>query len=402
MEKYTLLCTIYKVPISRWAIRNLRSQLFYLFLSPSFLNQHHSPPSGSGMPIWASKSLCAFSNAQQMPGDNSPDVAPDVKREEVDPLQSYCCHGSGETMPYVDTSATTEDCRSRSSPICSFNPRPFPPPSLAGVPTEYIVDQLHVLAPQYWNKPETADCTIIVPVPHGRGRPVHPLLSACFPPESRSAVATMYDLSGLGRRATEPTLNYVPRISLELHVDYLSAHSSYLRRLFSGASPLHLINTDECSTPVSPTLTSSGRFTIPTNRLPHLMPSSPDHPILLLPVPDPTSFHLLVHWMYFGDTRYIEDCLCQKTIQWEGIARNVEYLDLSTEIKIFLGRWYACWLHPGDQRTFEDDSETACSDDDDDDDSTLSDLDEDFHFDDGKEVDRGRTRMTRPLSLQGP
>jgi hypothetical protein len=110
--------------------------------------------------------------------------------------------------------------------------------------------------------------------------------------------------------------------------------------------------------------------------------------------------------MYFGDTRYIEDCLSHRTIQWEGIARNVEYLDLSMEIKIFLGRWYARWLHPGDQPAFEDDSETACSDDDDDDDdaddATLSDLDKPFHFDDGKEVDRGRTRITRPLSLQGP
>ena len=187
-------------------------------------------------------------------------------------------------------------------------------------------------------------------------------------------------------------------------MDYLSAHSSYLRRLFSGASPLHLINTDDSSNLGTPTLTPSGRFTIPTNRLPRLMPSSPDHPILLLPVPDPTSFHLLVHWMYFGDTRFIDDCLSQKTIQWEGIARNVEYLDLSTEIKIHLGRWYARWLHmERDQCAFEDDDDTAYSDDDDGaDDSTLSDLDESFQSDDEKEVYRGRTRMTRPLSLQGP
>lgn len=338
-----------------------------------------------------------------MTGDNSLGVAPDVKRKEVDPFQSYCCHGSGETMPHVDVSDAMEDCRSRYSPTCSFNPRPFPPPSLVGVPTEYIIDQLHLLAPHYWDKPETADCTIVVPVPHGRGRPVHPLLSACFPSASHSAVATMYDPSGLGRRATEPTLNYVPRISLELHVDYLSAHSSYLRRLFSGTSPLHLINTDDPSTPITPTLTPSGRFTIPTNRLPRLMPSPPDHPILLLPVPDPTSFHLLVHWMYFGDTRYIEDCLSQKTIQWEGIARNVEYLDLSTEIKIFLGRWYARWLHPErDPCPFEDDSDTAFSDNDIADDSAISDLDKDFQSNNEKEVYRGRTRITRPLSLQGP
>lgn len=41
-----------------------------------------------------------------------------------------------------------------------FIPRPFPPPNLAHVPVEYIVDQLHSLASNYWSKPETADCTI--------------------------------------------------------------------------------------------------------------------------------------------------------------------------------------------------------------------------------------------------
>ena len=41
-----------------------------------------------------------------------------------------------------------------------FIPRPFPPPALANVPVEYIVDQLHSLASNYWSKPETADCTI--------------------------------------------------------------------------------------------------------------------------------------------------------------------------------------------------------------------------------------------------
>lgn len=100
-----------------------------------------------------------------MTGDNSLGVAPDVKRKEVDPFQSYCCHGSGETMPHVDVSDAMEDCRSRYSPTCSFNPRPFPPPSLVGVPTEYIIDQLHLLAPHYWDKPETADCTIGGPPP---------------------------------------------------------------------------------------------------------------------------------------------------------------------------------------------------------------------------------------------
>ena len=41
-----------------------------------------------------------------------------------------------------------------------FVPRPFPPPSLADVPLEYIVAQLRRLAPHYWSRPETSDCTI--------------------------------------------------------------------------------------------------------------------------------------------------------------------------------------------------------------------------------------------------
>ena len=47
-------------------------------------------------------------------------------------------------------------------------------------------------------------------------------------------------------------------------------------------------------------------FDVPVNRLPRLfyLPL-PRTPVLFLPVPDPTSFHLLVHWMYFGHTNYI-------------------------------------------------------------------------------------------------
>jgi hypothetical protein len=41
-----------------------------------------------------------------------------------------------------------------------FVPRTFPPPPLVHVPVEYIIDQLHNLAPHYWNRPETTDCTI--------------------------------------------------------------------------------------------------------------------------------------------------------------------------------------------------------------------------------------------------
>ncbi|TFK42473.1 hypothetical protein BDQ12DRAFT_662716 [Crucibulum laeve] len=305
-------------------------------------------------------------------------------------------------LPDIDTSAPAQDCKPSLPPMFSFQHKPFPPPSLAGVPVEYIFDQLRNLAPHYWDKPETADCTIIVPVPHAEGRPMHPSIAALFPPDAIHTVSSMYGFSGAGRRATQPALNAVPRISLQLHVDYLAAHSSFLRGLFSGACPMDLMYS---LTPPVTTSSSHPVFgnSIPPNRLPRLMPCSPDHPIIYLPIPDPTSFHLLIHWMYFGDISYIEDCLHQGIIQWEGIARNVEYLGLSTELKVFLQRWYQDWLHP-DRTTCtydsDDDSDTVFSDyDGEDSDSTASDSEE-IDTDDEKEQIRGRTRTTRPLSMQ--
>lgn len=81
------------------------------------------------------------------------------------------------------------------------------------------------------------------------------------------------------------------------------------------------------------------------------MPSSPTHPVIFLPLPDPSSFPHLVHYMYFGQTTYLEDCLNRKVIKWEGVVRNVEYLGMRTEIKVFLGRWYGNWMAPSHLRT---------------------------------------------------
>jgi hypothetical protein len=144
----------------------------------------------------------------------------------------------------------------------------------------------------------------------------------------------------------------------------------------------------------------SRQFTVPPNRLPRLLPSSPSHPIIFLPIPDPSSFHLLVHWIYFGHTNYIEECLSQGVIQWEGLARNVEYLGLPTSIKVFLGRWYGNWLHPGRARRDCDGnflSDDDYSDDDDDEDSFEEDMDveDEGECEDLEEAERGRKRLAR-------
>jgi hypothetical protein len=81
-----------------------------------------------------------------------------LKRAQGESFLFQCCRGSGQSMILCPP----QDCKSASPPpsMPSFEPRPFPPSSLTGVPIEYITQQLHNLAPQFWDKPETADCTI--------------------------------------------------------------------------------------------------------------------------------------------------------------------------------------------------------------------------------------------------
>jgi len=184
-------------------------------------------------------------------------------------------------------------------------------------------------------------------------------------------------------------------------MDYLSAHSSYLRALFSGACPMDLINS-------SSSLSSEPgpQYSVPPDRLPKLLSSIHEHPILYLPVPDPTSFHLLIHWMYFNQLTIISEALHAGSIQWEGIARNVEYLRLGADIKLFLSKWYHTWLSPADpveSDESDEDSDTQCSDYGDGEDSTSTTVDGDeysIETADEKEACRGRPRMARPLSFQ--
>jgi hypothetical protein len=44
--------------------------------------------------------------------------------------------------------------------------------------------------------------------------------------------------------------------------------------------------------------------------------------------------------MYHGSMKDIEFALNDGTVTWEGLARNVEYLDIRDDMRRFLGRWY--------------------------------------------------------------
>jgi hypothetical protein len=187
-------------------------------------------------------------------------------------------------------------------------------------------------------------------------------------------------------------------------MDYLSARSSFLRGLFAGANPIDLVNG---KMPSIESMQEGGfsvrkeplPFDVPANRLPRLLPSSPTHPVLFLPVPDPTSFHLLVHWMYFGHTNYIEECLNGGIVQLAGIRRNVEYLGLPDDvIGRFLRRWERGWrkYHLPPSPPYDD--ESASSEEDEDEYSFSCPSEDDMDMDmnmDLEESQRGRTTAAR-------
>ncbi|EJD02230.1 uncharacterized protein FOMMEDRAFT_109473 [Fomitiporia mediterranea MF3/22] len=273
-------------------------------------------------------------------------------------------------------------------PSTSAFTRPFPPPALVGVPLPYILEQLHNLAVTYWDKPQTADCTIIVPIVPQRH----------FARNSTDCSSNnIFGPSGSGRLATEPVppMTRPTRMTSKLHLDYLLAQSSLFRDLFSGR-PLSESMAPTC--PDSPnTPPALPRVALPPHRRPHIMPSVPSHPIVYLPLPDPSSFPHLVHFMYFGTFEVLESALDAGTVQWADVVRNVEYLGMRSRVKAFLGRWYSQRMGPGvppivcgddgdelgygsdfeeDESSSDEEDEDAYSDfDDDDSDASLSDTD---------------------------
>lgn len=133
--------------------------------------------------------------------------------------------------------------------------------------------------------------------------------------------------------------------------------------------------------------------------------------MIFLPVPDPTSFHYLVTWMYFGRTDEIEKALHQKKIFWAGVASNVEYLGMPMAIKAFLGTYYQRWLQPGTARPIppivdskivveeEEESEEESEDDD----VLMEEDEEEDDEEDEEEIQpaRGRSRDRQSASPTG-
>lgn len=63
-------------------------------------------------------------------------------------------------------------------------------------------------------------------------------------------------------------------------------------------------------------------------RMPRLLPSNTNYPVVYLPLPDPQSFPHIVHYMYHGSPAFMHEALDKNLIRWEGVMRNIEYLGI--------------------------------------------------------------------------
>lgn len=89
----------------------------------------------------------------------------------------------------------------------------------------------------------------------------------------------------------------------------------------------------------------------------------------------------------------MEDALDRGTISWEGLARNVEYLGMGSEVKMFLGRWYGEWRRDQEDLLYDVDEDEEMESDDEDDDASYDSED--------SEDDYGEDRQSSATSVLG-
>ena len=123
-----------------------------------------------------------------------------------------------------------------------------------------------------------------------------------------------------------------------LHQDYLYPQSSLLRTILSSSSAqLDSVHMDgrPSSAGALPRVVKGAR----------LLPTSIGEPLAVyLPLPDPASFSVLVHWLYWGDVTALESALSRGIVEWQGVVKNIHYLGMDDNVKRVMGKWWRRWV----------------------------------------------------------
>ncbi|WWD02017.1 hypothetical protein V865_000055 [Kwoniella europaea PYCC6329] len=307
-------------------------------------------------------------------------------------------HQSAPAVPLSATIPSTNQNQNGTGKSKS-TPNPYQV-SLDEIPKDFVLKKLVQLASKYWYAPHSADCHIIVPLkrasrspaipstPRTAIPPLHQRLStqphvpqtannggpilhaqpgdSFFGPSTptiasiqaaaqadggleikpdvlSSSVTTMEgnrDISG-GRRGSLPGGNQLEQcLVFPLHKDYLTTQSVLFRKL---------LNCQAAHLPNPPPRDSEGRliFQSPVIRGAKVLPTKSDRPkALYVPLPDPASLGVILHWLYWHDADHFNHCLSKGLVTWQGVIRNIEYLSLDNEIKLLAGKWWKRWVKP--------------------------------------------------------
>ena len=272
--------------------------------------------------------------------------------------------------PYATTSPYYQTREHATNTLRSANPAPHP----SGVSRAQIVKALNARAGSYWFHPETADCLLResfvfeaecpcamltrtdIPLPRTTAvaatpltansvhsnQPQHSYWPPTPPPGStmpHPGVSTPRQL--LSRRGSLPDANNSPVLVFPLHREYLVTQSTLLRTLLTTSPHLDLAALATSSPPLpeqspSPSRTVRGARILPTR--------SGATVAIHVPLPDPASFGVLLHWLYWGDDGALESALNRGLVTWQGVVKNIDYLSLDDSVKRVLGKWWRRWI----------------------------------------------------------
>lgn len=162
-------------------------------------------------------------------------------------------------------------------------------------------------------------------------------------PRQRVRAVPITPTSAGGTRAPLRTLAF------EVHKDYLVQQSSLFRAVLSeGPKPPSAFEMRGC----------------------RILTTAPGAPLdIIVPIPDPSSLGILLHWLYWGDREALETALNENPLKLKGMIANVNFLGLDQRTRQAVGRYWRRWAAPSanarhrpvDRGSHIDDEPDVCS-----------------------------------------
>ncbi|RXK36140.1 hypothetical protein M231_06582 [Tremella mesenterica] len=231
------------------------------------------------------------------------------------------------------------------------------------------VKELNSRAEEFWTSHETTDCRIIIPLdkrsitprtgipptPSGNNPPLTPsapIPSSAVQPSTPSSARSLQPPPSLGSGRRMSGYTDIPVTVFNVHSGYLTTQSGLFHALFAHKTSFQMNQLPPLrSAGLGP---GSGSGHSPQNKgykgSRWMPPRVGEKPTLWVPLPDPGSFSVLLHWMYWGDNLALESAIHNGLVSWQGIVRNIEYLEASDSLKRVLGQWWKTWIEPSGGR----------------------------------------------------